>query len=165
MRRLSLTLLVAALLAPAALAVPWAAGDGTLAGSKINGTVWIRERGAIWGQLGAGTIEINDSNPLDTVKVSPNANVKLGSTSNTIVYWGKDIRFQLTGSGPFVLRIDGKGLDFSAVGKGTGRFDGSDIASSTGSYAVGDAGWQPVPVVSTTVQFPAAASPPTTTSP
>jgi hypothetical protein len=167
MRRLSLTLLFAAVLAPAALAAPRAAGDGTLAGKDIYGSVTITARGVIWGQIDSGTITVTDPDPTDTTVLAPKLSgcdfrgpgLAPGSTVCIGSIGSNGVHFQI--SGRYRLSIVGKGIDFSAVGVGKGTVDGADKAIDTGRYAVGDDAWQDVPYFGTAFVFPQ----PATTTP
>jgi hypothetical protein len=163
MRRLSLTLLFAAVLAPAALAAPRAVGDGTLAGKDISGSVTIGARGVIWGQIDGGTITVTDPDPTDTAVLAPKLSGcdlrKAGLTPGSTVCIGTNLHFQINGR--YRLSIAGTGIDFSAVGIGRATVDGADKAVDTGQYAVGDDAWQDVPYFVTTVLFPQSTTPTT----
>lgn len=153
MRRLCLTLLVSAILAPAALAAPRAAGDGTFSGKAINGTVFLSARGAIWGQVDSGTLLLTDPDPTDGfVKVSGYDKLPV-TTDRGTVYTGGNLHFQVAG-GTYRLYIVGTGIDFSAVGSGWARLDAYNRSTNPGKFAVGDDPWQPAPYFSTTIVFP-----------
>jgi hypothetical protein len=157
MRRLCLILLVSALVgAPAALAAPRAAGDGTFAGAKIYGTVTIAGRGVIWGAVDSGTITVTDRDPTDgTVRVNGWEELKLAfPNANSTQYTGDGLRFVLSNGGPYRLTITGKGIAFSAVGAGRVFLNGSDTAANPGRFMIGDDSWQPVPLLPTWYTFP-----------
>jgi len=165
MRRLVLvTLLVFAVAAPAALAARLAPGDGTVAGSHINGTVVIYGHGAIWGAVvgGGASIQVTDADPSDGVpKVSGWDTRQFPTQPFTTVYSTTasdsdgSMRFSLVSGGDYRLVLKGTDISFSAVGGGRLRLDGADTSGSTGKYQLGDDPWQPVPVVSTSFSFPA----------
>jgi hypothetical protein len=160
MRRLCVILLAAGCLAPVALAAPRAAGDGTLAGAKINGTVTVIGHGAIWGQLsgdgtaaGQATLVILDKDPDvgPAPKVSGYDSVQIGTAAGSLVYTAKgSMRFQLGGPGRYRIDLAGKSIDFSAVGSGRARVVASTAAAAPGKYAVDDDAWQVAPYQGTT---------------
>jgi hypothetical protein len=118
MRRLTF-LLVALLLAPSALAEGVAAGDGSLVVTSANARIiYVTGSGLIWGHIDLGTLTILDYKPASgsSFQVTGLAMIKLPGSSTA--YSGSDMRFLLP-SGRYALRVDGVGIDISAVGKGT----------------------------------------------
>jgi hypothetical protein len=162
MRRLGLILLVSAILAPAALAARHAAGDGTVAGRNIAGSVVIVGHGAFWGTVATGptnggpAVQLIDPDPTDdTIAKVSNWDTKKTPLPFTTSYSGDNIRFQIVSDGRISLILRGSGISFSGVGGGKVKLDGAETAASTGSYQIGDAPWLPVPYLGTSVQFPA----------
>lgn len=173
MRRLCLSLLFAAILAPAALAAPRAVGDGTLAGRNVAGSVTIGASGVIWGRIGTGSIQVTNADGF-AVKVSGwEKRVPATKAPWSTTYSGTDMRFQI--SGRYQVVIVGTKISFSAVGvgvarltgdQGTGTSTGTGTVSSggaagngpgsasAGKYAVGDGDWQAVPALPVSVSFP-----------
>lgn len=125
------------LLALLALALPVAAlsagltvnaGDGTLSVEDGRGTVTMQARGGIIGRLERGTVTIFDLTPEDDndpVVFGDDQPVALvGETG--IRYRGVGIRYRLIG-GNFRIVISGRGIDLSAVGKGSGTIRGETL--------------------------------------
>lgn len=155
MRRLYFILLFAGILAPAALAAPTAAGDGTIAGLDINGNVTISARGAVWGQIDNGTITVVDRDSSDgpAPRVSGYTTKAAGSVPGSTVYSGQNLHFQVGGGGRYRLGLHGTNIDFTAVGTGKARLEGW-LGPAPGKFAVGDEDWQPMPYTSEWVSFP-----------
>jgi len=175
MRRLCLSLLFAAILAPAALAAPSTVGDGTLAGKNVAGSVTIGASGVIWGRIGTGSIQVTNADGF-AVKVSGwEKRVPATKAPWSTTYSGADMRFQI--SGRYQVAIVGTKISFSAVGVGVARLAGdqgsgtstgtgtgtvsnggttgaSTSSTSAGKYAVGDGDWQSVPYIPVSVSFP-----------
>lgn len=158
MRRLCLILLAAGCLAPVALAAPRAVGDGTLTGAKINGVVTVSGHGAIWGQLSGdktsavpATLVILDRDPDvgPAPKVSGYDAVQIGTAAGSLAYTGMNMRFQLGGPGRYRIDLNGKSIDFSAVGAGRARFTAATAAAVPGKYEVDDDAWATVPYAGT----------------
>jgi hypothetical protein len=122
---LVLALPVAALSADLAVS----AGDGTLSVEDGRGTVSIQARGGVIGRLERGTVTIFDLTPEDAndpVVFGDDQPIALvGDTG--IRYRGVGIRYRLIGGG-FRIVINGRGIDLSAVGKGTGTIRGETLA-------------------------------------
>ena len=176
MRRLCFILLLAGVLTPAALAYHRAAGDGTISAKAVSGTVTIRARGAIWGQIGSGqsedlsVITVVDRDPTDGLapRVSNYTVKTVGPAANTTTYAGSNLHFQIAG-GSYRLDLSGAKISFSAVGIGQVRFLPS-TGIAPGWYAVGDDDWQPVPyepaiALAPWIAFPDTATTTTTTNP
>src|SRR5579862_726019 len=114
-----LSILVACLVAvPVALADRRAAGDGSLSvsGASVR-SITLKGSGLIFGHIHQGTLTVQSYDAADTSapQVSGAAARIVG---NAVVYSGTEIRFLLP-NGRYTLRIDGTGIDISAVGKGT----------------------------------------------
>jgi len=160
MHRLCLSLLVALLVLPAAaLAANVGAKDGTLvvrnADGKIN--IW-KANGTVFGRIAQGKLIIDDSNPLDDVEpevfgaeqVLPDYN-----DEGLVTYSGKGIRFRFFGGG-YSIRIQGTGINLSAVGRGTGKLTGvgAPLDGDYGDYAVNGGKFQGLTLIPATVVFP-----------
>jgi hypothetical protein len=144
MRRLCLYLLVSALTVPTlAVAAGAAQSDGTLVVSKANGTILVRGKGLIYGHLTQGKLTVVDYKP-DKVTVPSVSGAKfvLAPGSLDVVYTGTDIRF-LFPSGKYTLRLEGSGIDISAVGKGSVQAIGSG-SPDDGSFTIN--GGKAVPI-------------------
>lgn len=131
MRKTVVILVLLALAVPvAALSADFAtsAGDGTLSVEDGRGTVQIQARGGVIGRLERGTVTIFDLTPEDAndpVVFGDDQPIMLvGETG--IRYRGVGIRYRLIGGG-FRIVINGRGIDLSAVGKGTGTIRGETL--------------------------------------
>jgi hypothetical protein len=123
MRRICVSIAVAALLAvPAgALALATDTSDGTLLVKNGDGKVSINATGALIGALDKGTVKLVDpaeQNTGDLILKGCDNNTKT-FTDNTITCSGKDLRYRVV-EGRFKVRINGSGVDLSAVGVGFG---------------------------------------------
>jgi hypothetical protein len=112
----------------AVLAVPAYAGapltDGTLSVKDAKGTVQLNSRGSLIGRFERGKVTITDPNPYDARRPTVlGAEVKVYRNAKTTVYSGKDVRIRI-GGGLTHVRIEGRGIYVSAVGRGTGLIDG-----------------------------------------
>jgi hypothetical protein len=133
MRRLLVPLLLLATAVPtAALAARTAPADGTLAVRDGRGKVQLTIKGSLIGRLGNGSITIEELAPDEDTEpvVRGYKTFKWGRNNNVRTYTGRNVRFRLIG-GRYRVVFNGKGLFFSAVGKGRVTLDG------TGSMADG----------------------------
>jgi hypothetical protein len=155
MRRLILLALALALGLPAAaVAARLAPGDGTLVVRSGDGNVRLTEfRGVILGRIANGTLVIVDPR---------------GGDCDAPLVWSADdqwprvrgvgedkvlecvyktttgMRFRLVG-GPHTIRVNGKGIALTAVGKGSGYVRGSAFVADDGTYSVDGADWLSLP--------------------
>jgi hypothetical protein len=153
MRRLLLVLLCGLIAVPTAVAASRATGDGVLELQTVNGTVQIGSnarpsKGALWGQMQDGTLKVLDPDGTDkNIFVSGQDKPKVTVDTDygkLTTYVGHELHFRVTG-GYYKLFFRGSGIDLTAVGVGAARFAGDPTAPSTGTYAVDDADWTPVP--------------------
>jgi hypothetical protein len=153
MRRPLFALLCGLLVVPAALAAPRTTGDGVLELQAVNGTVTIGSalkpaRGALWGQMDDGTLKVLDPDGSDRNIFVSGQDRKPTITDTDYgkltTYVGHELHFRVTG-GTYKLTFKGDGIDVTAVGVGVARLAGDPTALTTGSYAVDDAKWTPVP--------------------
>lgn len=128
--RLAKALLVAALCAGALAAAATAdvrrppVEDGTLSVRDGKATLQLRMKGSLIGRLGKGQIVVTDSMDGGTTVVVRGAEVERDVSARTTVYSGRNIRFRIADDRRFQVRLAGKGLNFSAVGRGDGWMDG-----------------------------------------
>ena len=117
-----------------ALAIPAAAytrtpplppgGNGTLSIREGRGVLQLNARGSMTGRLN-GRLTITDPKPYDSKRP-----VVYGSTKTiyrgekTTVFRGKNLRFKLIGA-LYQVRIEGKAIFVSAIGRGKGVLDGA----------------------------------------
>ena len=131
------------LLALLALALPVAglsalhAGEGTLSVENGRGVVTVQARGGVIGRLDRGSVTIYDLTPEDAsdqyVFGDDQPLELVGETG--IRYRGAGIRYRLIG-GSFKIVINGRGIDLSAVGKGTGSIRAELGTEDPGVYSL-----------------------------
>lgn len=104
------------------------AGEGTLSVEDGRGKVIVQARGGAIGRLERGTVRIFDLTPNDE-----NVPVVTGDDrplrffgDNGIEYAGAGLRFRIIGGG-FRVVIDGRGIDLSVVGRGSGFVKGETL--------------------------------------
>ena len=128
MRKTSLCLALLALILPVAALAVTDAGDGTLSVEDGRGKVTLQARGGVFGRLDRGTVTVWDTTPADasypvvTGADQPEAFLVDGG----VRYRGAGIRFRVIGGG-FKLLIQGRGIDLSVVGKGSGFIEGDTL--------------------------------------
>jgi hypothetical protein len=139
--------LVAAGLSGSALAAPKPPADGTLSVRDGRAAIQLRMRGTIIGRLGRGKLVVTDSADGATIVVRGAENRDV--LGRTITYTGMNIRFRVTDDKRFGVKLSGKGLNFSAVGRGDGWIDGwGDPAAGIffdGSYALNGVDYPSLP--------------------
>jgi hypothetical protein len=129
-KTLVLMVLLALALPVAALSAGLAsgAGDGTLTVEDGRGTVSVQARGGVIGRIERGTVTIFDLTPedaYDPVVFGDDQPVALvGETG--IRYRGTGIRYRLIG-GSFRIVVNGRGIDLSVVGRGSGTLRGETL--------------------------------------
>lgn len=130
------------LLALLALVVPVAAtgasrlsGDGTLSVENGRGKVNVQARGGLIGRLDRGFVTIYDLTPNDAnAPVVSGSDQPIGVVGQTgLRYRGQGIRFRIIGGG-FRVVIQGRGIDLSVVGRGSGYIEGEGL--DTGLYSL-----------------------------
>jgi hypothetical protein len=161
MRRLCLTLLVALVAVPAAVAASRATGDGALELRAMYGNATVvGTRGILFGQMDSGKLIVTD--PLlgdGAIYVSGAERTRPGISDNVTIYSGKNIHFRVT-SGRYRLQfVRGKGIDFTAVGVGQALLTGDLAVDDTGQYAVDGGPWIDVPWFQRSVAFGDLAAP------
>jgi len=146
MRRLSLLFLLLALAAPTlALGVRTGPGDGSLVVTNADGTITVSGKGVIFGHFDRGTLTVLEYKPDDNTAPSvSSAKMKPLNAKLNVVYSGSDVRFLFPG-GKYVLKIDGAGVDISAVGRGRVQVLGTGLPDD-GSISVNGLKAQPVSV-------------------
>jgi hypothetical protein len=127
MRRLLVPLLLLACAAfpLAALAGSTAPTDGSLAVRDGRGKVTLVVKGSLIGRYGQGTLQIEELtfDGADPV-VRGYRTVRWSKNGNARTYTGKNVRFRLIG-GRYRVVFNGKGLNFSLVGRGRAQLDGT----------------------------------------
>jgi hypothetical protein len=134
MRTALLSLLLAALVAPAAiLAADSPKRAGTLSVEGAVGVVKVTARGGLLGRIESGSIQVVDLSPND--RWFPVVN---GLGRGVVVTMkGENISFRLLG-GQYRLVLRGRGISIAARGQGSALLDGEpDDVGDTGIWAVG----------------------------
>jgi hypothetical protein len=139
LRRVLVTVaVIAGSLAGSALAASPKPQDGTFSVRDARASIQLRMKGSIIGRLGNGRVVVTDSADGATIVVRGfEDRVFLGKTT---IYTGTSIRFRVADDKRFAVKLSGKGLNFSAVGRGDGWMDGwGDPAKGVyfdGSYSL-----------------------------
>jgi hypothetical protein len=98
--------------------------DGTLAARDGKAMMQLRMRGAIIGRFARGQLTVTDPVDEAATVVVRGAERERDVSERTTIYSGSDIRFRIVDEQRFVLRLNAKGINFSAVGRGDGWIDG-----------------------------------------
>lgn len=128
MRKTFLCLALLALVLPVAAVAAVEAGEGTLSVEDGRGKVTLDARGGVIGRLGRGQITVYDKTPADasfpvvTGSVQPETFLADGG----VRYRGTGLRFRVIGGG-FRILIQGRGIDLSVVGRGSGFIEGDTL--------------------------------------
>ena len=97
--------------------------DGTLSVRDGRAMIQLRMKGSVIGRLAKGRLTVTDS-PAGATIVVRGAESEIPLSGRTTVYIGKNIRFRVADDRRFIVKLSGKGLNFSAVGRGDGWIDG-----------------------------------------
>ena len=155
--------LLALSLASLAIAAAAAAGrapaeDGTLSVREGKATIQLSMKGSMIGRLAKGRLTVTDSVAGATIVVR-GAKTEIPLTGRTTLYTGKNIRFRIADDRRFVVKLAGKGLNFSAVGRGEGWIDGwgapEDGVFFDGSYSLNGTDYPTLPNERTRFELPA----------
>jgi hypothetical protein len=125
MRKTYLCLALLALILPVAAVAATDAGEGTLSVEDGRGKITLQARGGVFGRLDRGTLTVYDTTPADAnfPVVTGADQPEVFTADNGVRYRGAGIRFRVIGGG-FKLVIQGRGIDLSVVGKGSGFIEG-----------------------------------------
>jgi hypothetical protein len=130
MRKLLVPFLLVLVLPATAFArqpTPPPAANGTLSIREGRGIVQLNARGSITGRL-RGRIAITDPNPYDSKRpVVYGATKTIYRNDKTVVYVGRNVRFRLIG-GLYTVRLEGRAIFMSAIGRGKGMLNGEGDA-------------------------------------
>ena len=128
MRKSFLCLALLALILPVAAVAATSAGDGTLSVEDGRGKVSLDARGGVFGRLDRGAITIYDKTPGDASfpVVTGADQPEVFLADGGVRYRGAGLRFRVIGGG-FKLVIQGRGIDLSVVGKGSGFIEGEAV--------------------------------------
>jgi len=146
MRRLGLVASALLLAIPAiSFARPMPPGDGTLVVTKGRGTIVLQVKGAVIGRMGNGKLTLTDNDPYDEqTPVVRHVRAKLQLNDATTVYKGQKIRYRMV-EGSYRLKLEGTGIELSAVGRGWVTFDGDDRFVNDGMYSLNGTDFEAIP--------------------
>jgi hypothetical protein len=159
MRKTVLLILLALLMPAAAQSLPAGPQNGTLSIKEGRGVVELNARGSMTGRVN-GQISITDPKPYDSKRPVVYGGTKTTYKNvRTTIYRGKNLRFRLIGA-RFELRIQGRAIFLSAIGRGDGVIDGAGDPTANvfydGVWSLNDSQYQSLPDVS----FPFDLAPP-----
>jgi hypothetical protein len=151
--RLARGLLLASLLAGALTVGASAAAprvqDGTLSVRDGHGSMAVKVKGSVIGRLGRGTLTVTDAPSQGGTIVVRGAERTRYRSARTTVYSGRNIRFRVAHTRPVVVQVNGKAINFSAVGRGDGWMDGRGDPTAgiffDGSFSLNGAPYQSLP--------------------
>ncbi|MDQ3778917.1 MAG: hypothetical protein M3310_08675 [Actinomycetota bacterium] len=123
--------------------------DGTLSVRDAKAAIQLRLRGAVIGRLAQGQLTITDPVEDTATVVVRGAERQRDVNERTTVYTGTDIRFRIVDEERFNLRLNAKGINFSAVGRGDvwldGRGDPDDGIYFDGAYSLNGSPFRSIP--------------------
>ena len=158
-RLLTFGLLAALALPAAAVARNDSSTDGTLSVRDGRGIVVVSGRGGAIGSFVKGSVTISD--PIDGDGTGP---IVMGDDyppkerdADTTTWRGNRVRFRIIG-GTFTLRVQGRGINLSFVGKGNVKLNGMDDLDADGVYSVNGEAFMPIPALA--LSFPLTAQSP-----
>jgi hypothetical protein len=151
MRKLLVPCLLLALVIPATAhtrARPSAPANGTLSIREARGIAQLNVRGSMTGRLN-GRLTITDPKPYDAKRpVVYGATRTTYRNEKTTVFQGKNLRFRLIGA-QYQIRLQGKGMFVSAIGRGKGVLDGvGDVTANIfydGVWSLNDEEYKSLP--------------------
>ncbi len=142
--------LVLAVPATAFAVVPFATGDGTLAVRWGDGNVTLKLRsGVVLGRIATGTLEVVDPDVACEDLLVWDADDMTPTKRDTCRFRsierdGTPMRFRLL-RGDNEIRLHGRGLFISAVGRGRVLLQGSDERVRDGQYSINAAPFRSLP--------------------
>jgi hypothetical protein len=150
MRKLLVPCLLLALAIPAAAYTRTSAppSNGALSIREARGTVQLNARGSMTGRLN-GRLTVTDPKPYDSKRpVVYGATKTIYRSEKTTVFQGKNIRFRLIGA-LYRVRLEGKTIFVSAIGRGNGLVDGAgDVTANIfydGVWSLNDEPYKSLP--------------------
>jgi hypothetical protein len=123
-------------------------GNGTLSIREGRGVLQLNARGSMTGRLN-GRLTITDPKPYDSKRpVVYGATKTIYRSEKTTVFQGKNLRFKLIGA-LYQVRIEGKAIFVSAIGRGRGLLDGAgDVTANIfydGVWSLNDEPYKSLP--------------------
>jgi hypothetical protein len=98
--------------------------DGTLSVRDGRGELVVRVKGSIIGHLGKGTLTVTQTRDRRATIVVRGAERTRYPSATVSVFSGTNIRFRIAHNRRLVVNLNGKRVNFSAVGRGDGWMDG-----------------------------------------
>ena len=151
-------LLALALTAVAAAMRPGPVEDGTLSVRDGRATLQLKMKGGILGRMGRGKITVTEPVSDSATVVIRGARAR-ALNARTTVYSGQSIRFRISADQPFTVRINGRKINFSAVGRGDGWIDGWGNPAAgvyfDGSFSMNGGPYKSIPDVRTPIELQA----------
>jgi hypothetical protein len=149
MRRLLTFAVLVVLAMPASSAAgPRGMADGTLSIRDGRGLITISARGGVIGSFAQGKVTIVDPIEGDgTGPIVSGEEFHREVDAKTDIYRGTKVRFRIIG-GKFTIRVQGRGINLSLVGKGNVILNGAgaeDGIDDDGIYSVNGGEYIPIP--------------------
>lgn len=127
--------------------------DGTLSVRDGRGVLVVRVKGSLIGQLGKGTLTVTATRDRRATIIVRGAERTRYPSATVTVFSGTNIRFRIAHNRLLVVRLNGKRVNFSAVGRGDGWMDGLGDPTAgiffDGSYSLNGAPYLSLPDVRT----------------
>jgi len=147
MRRLVVLAALVLLALPAgSSARPAANAPGSLSIRNGRGEVVLQVKGAVIGRVASGKVTLKDSDPYDEQEPEVHGRLKPPKplSDATTVYQGRQIRFRVM-EGSYRLKIEGRGINLSGVGRGWVILDGDERFSNVGVFSLNGEPYEPIP--------------------
>ena len=124
--------------------------DGTLSVRDGRAAIQLRMKGSVIGRLAKGRLTVTGSPAATTTAIVRGWESRQRDVNGrTVTYIGAGMRFRIADDKRFNVRLTGKGLNFSSVGRGDGWMDGWGDPSAgvffDGSYALNGVEFPSVP--------------------
>ena len=124
--------------------------DGTLSVRDGRAAIQLKMKGSVIGRLAKGRLTVTGSFAATTTAIVRGWESRQRDVNGrTVTYIGAGMRFRIADDKRFNVRVSGKGLNFSAVGRGDGWMDGwgdpSEGVFFDGSYALNGVEFPSVP--------------------
>jgi hypothetical protein len=140
--------------------------DGTLTVRDGRGTLTLKFRGSLIGRLNRGKIVVTSSGT--TTAVVRGWESRAFSPQGT-TYTGANIRFRVADDRRVTVKLNGKGLNFSAVGRGDAYVDGIGNPAAgiffDGTYSLNGDAYTSLPDDRTRIELRAPTPPPQPSAP
>jgi hypothetical protein len=149
--------------ATAGLAARSPMDDGTLTVRDGRGIVAVKAGGSLIGRVNRGKIVVNPSSTGTTTVVVRGYQSRT-KTAQGMTYTGANMRFRFADDRRFSVKLSGKGINFSAVGRGEAYLDGIGDPNAgfffDGTYSLNGDAYKSLPDERTRVELRAPSPPP-----